>query len=105
MGSAVYLVAVGWRVAGGRWVEEGATCIRAYKAQLRRRHYADMGAARTILLSMTGCALLTSPGHWTPWALQAASQLGAGVIVYAYLSRQARRFRMRIDELSALEGA
>jgi hypothetical protein len=104
LASAVHLVAVGLRVAGRGWVEDGATCIRAYKAQLERRWYADRGAARTILLSMTGCALLTSPGDGASWALQAAGQMGAGVITYAYVSRQARRFRTRIDELTRLEG-
>jgi hypothetical protein len=102
--SAAYLVAVGMRIADRRWVDEGATCVRAYKGQLERRRQADMGSARTILLSMTGCALLTSPGPWVPWALQAASQLGAGIVMYAYVSHQARRFQRRIDELTRLEG-
>ena len=100
--SAVHLVGVGMRV-GSRWVDSGATCVRAYKAQLERRRQADMGAAQTILLSMTGCALL-STGDWGAWALQATGQLGAGIITYAYISRQARRFQVRIDELTRLEG-
>ena len=100
--AAVHLVGVGMRV-GGRWADSGATCVRAYKAQLERRRQADMGAARTILLSMTGCALLSS-GDWGSWALQAAGQLGAGMVTYAYISRQARRFQARIDELTRLEG-
>ena len=102
--SAVYLVVVGFQIAGRRWLDEGATCIRAYKTQLERRRRADMGAARTILLSLTGCALL-SPGDGGPWALQAASQLMAGIIAYFYVSRQAGRFRQRIDELTRMEGA
>jgi hypothetical protein len=102
--SGVYLVRVGMRVAGRRWADNGATCVRAYKAQLERRRQADMGSARTILLSLTGCALLSSPGDWLPWTLQAAGQLGTGILVYAYISRQARRFQIRIDELTRLEG-
>jgi hypothetical protein len=102
--SAAYLVGVGLRIASRRWVDESATCIRAYKAQLERRRQADMGSARTILLMMTGCALLSSPGDWIPWTLQVASQLGAGIVVYVYVSRQARRFQARIDELTRLEG-
>jgi hypothetical protein len=47
----------------------------------------------------------TSPEDWLPWTLQAASQLAAGLIAYAYLSRQARRFQTRIDELTRLEAA
>ena len=101
--AAAYLVFVGFQIAGRHWVEEGATCIRAYKAQLERRRQADMGSARTILLVMTGCALLSSPGHWRPWALQAAGQLIAGIVAYIYVSREARRFRSRIDELTRLE--
>ena len=103
--SAAYLVSVGLRIASRRrWVDESATCVRAYKAQLERRRQADMGSARTILLMMPGCALLGSPGDWGSWALQAVGQLGAGIIVYVYISRQARRFQARIDELSRLEG-
>jgi hypothetical protein len=102
--SAAYLAAVGMRIAGRRWVDEGATCISAYKGQLERRRQADMGSARTILLSMTGCALLSSPGPWIPWTLQAATQLGAGILMYAFISRQARRFQIRINELTRLEG-
>jgi len=103
MFAAAYLASIGLRIADRRWVVSGATCVRAYKAQLERRRQADLGSARTILLSMTGCALLTSPGDWVPWALQAASQLAAGLLAYAYLSRQARRFQTRIDELNELE--
>jgi len=101
--AVAYLVTVGMRVAGRRGVDDGATCIRAYKAQLERRRQADMGAARTILLVMTGCALLTSPRDWVPWALLAATQMGTGILVFAYISRQARRFQLRIDELTRLE--
>lgn len=101
--AAVHLVVLGVRIGGQRWVEDGATCVRAYKAQLERRRQADAGSARTILLAMTGCALLTDAGTWVPWTLQAASQLGAGIIAYAYVSRQARRFQVRIDELTRLE--
>ena len=100
--AAVHLVGVGMRVAG-RWADNGATCVRAYKAQLERRRQADPGAARTILLSMTGCALL-STGDWESWVLQATGQFGAGLVTYAYISRQARRFQARIDELTQLEG-
>jgi hypothetical protein len=103
--AAVYLLLVGLHVARDRWVEDGASCVRAYMAQLERRRQADMGSARTILLAMTGCALLTSPGDWGPWALQAATQLGAGILAYAYVSRGARRFQARIDELRRLEGS
>jgi hypothetical protein len=53
---------------------------------------------------MTGCALLSSPPDWGSWTLQAASQLGTGILVYAYITRQARRFQMRIDELTRLQG-
>jgi len=101
--AAAHLVAVGIRIADRRWGDAGATCVRAYKTQLERRRQADLGAARTILLSMTGCALLTSPENWAPWALQAASQLTAGLAVYAYLRRQAKRFQARIDELNELD--
>lgn len=102
--SAAYLTRVGTQIAGRSWVDNGATCVRAYKAQLERRRQADVGSAWTILLMMTGCALLSRPGDWGPWTLQAASQLGTGVLVYAYIRRQARRFQMRIDELTKLEG-
>jgi hypothetical protein len=101
--SAAYLTGVGMRNAGRRWVDNGATCVRAYKAQLERRRQADVGSARTILIAMTGCALLSSPQDWGPWTLQAASQLGTGILVYAYITRQARRFQVRIDELTRLE--
>jgi hypothetical protein len=101
--AAVHLVGVGWRIAGHRWVDERASCLHAYRAQLERRLYADRGAARTILIAMTGCALLTRQGDWLPWALEAASQLGAGVVMYLYVGRQARRFQERIDELTRLE--
>jgi hypothetical protein len=101
--AAVYLVFVGVRVAQRRWLDQGATCIRAYKLQLERRWLADMGSARTILLSLTGCALLTEQRDWFPWTLQAAAQLSAGVIAYVYFSRQARRFQARADELIRLE--
>ncbi len=102
--SAVYLTAVGLRIAGRRWADSGATCVGAYRAQLERRRQADMGSARTILMAMTGCALLTSPAGWVPWTLQAAGQLATGILAYAYISRQARRFQARIDELTRLEG-
>jgi hypothetical protein len=102
--SAVYLTAVGMRIASRRWVDDRATCVGAYKAQLERRRQADVGSARTILMAMTGCALLTTPADWVPWTLQAAGQLGTGILVYAYISRQARRFQARIDELTRLEG-
>jgi hypothetical protein len=101
--SALYLVGLGMRIASPRWGDKTTTCIRAYKAQLERRREADMGSARTILLMMTGCALLSSPGAWIPWTLQVASQLGTGIIVYVYIRGQARRFRTRIDELALLE--
>ena len=101
--SAIYLVGVGVRIASRRWVDESATCVRAYKAQLERRRQADMGSARTIVMMMTGCALLNTPGHLAPWILQAAGQLGAGIVVYVYISRQAARFQTRIDELTRLE--
>ena len=52
---------------------------------------------------MTGCALLSSPGPWLPWVLTAACQFGAGVIACVYITRQARRFQLRIDELTRLE--
>jgi hypothetical protein len=102
--SAAYLVGAGSRITSRRWVDQGATCVSAYKAQLERRRYADMASARTILLAMTGCALLSGPADWVSWTLQAASQLGAGIVVYVYISRQARRFQMRINELIRLEG-
>jgi peptidoglycan/LPS O-acetylase OafA/YrhL len=102
--SAAYLTGVGMQNAGRRWVDNGATCVRAYKTQLERRRQADVGSARTILLMMTGCALLSSPEDWGPWTLQAASQLGTGILVYAYITRQARRFQKRIDELTRLQG-
>lgn len=101
--SAAHLTAVGVHIAGRRWVDSGATCVRAYKAQLERRRQADMGAARTILLSLTGCALLSPPGDWLPWALQAASQFGTGVVAYVSIRRGARRFQGRIDALTRLE--
>ena len=103
LAAAAYLVALGLRVSGPRWVEDGTSCVRAYKAQLERRRQADVGAARTILLAMTGCALLTEPAAWVLWTLVAASQLGAGLIAYAYIHRQARPFQVRIDELTRLE--
>jgi peptidoglycan/LPS O-acetylase OafA/YrhL len=101
--AALYLVVVGVQVA--RWPpgDQGATCIRSYRLQLERRWLADIGSARTILLSLTGCALLTEQRGWFPWTLQAAAQLGAGVVAYVYFSRQARRFQARADELSRLE--
>jgi hypothetical protein len=102
--AAIHLVGVGLHIARGPWVDEGATCIRAYKAQLERRRQADQGAARTILLAMAGCALLTPPGDWVPWTLQFAAQLGAGIVAYAYIARGAKRFQARIDELTRLEG-
>ncbi|AMY07464.1 hypothetical protein LuPra_00637 [Luteitalea pratensis] len=103
--SAAYVVGVGLRIASRRrWVDDSATCVRAYKAQLERRRQADMGAARTILLMMTGCALLGSPGDVGSWALRAVGQLGAGIVVYVYISRQARRFQQRIAELDRLDG-
>lgn len=101
--AAAYLAGVGLRIASRRWIDEGATCVRAYKAQLERRRQADMASARTILLMMTGCALLSEPADWLPWTLQVASQLGAGLVVYVYVSRQARRFQTRIEELTRLE--
>jgi hypothetical protein len=101
--AAVYLVFIGVRVARRPALDEGATCVRAYKLQLERRGFADMGSARTILLSMTGCALLTEQRDWFPWTLQAAAQLGAGIIAYVYFGRQARRFQARADELTRLE--
>jgi hypothetical protein len=104
LGSAVYLVAVGLRIASRRWTDDGATCLRAYRSQLQRRRQADMGAAQTILLMMAGCALLTPPGPLGRWTLQAATQLGAGVVVYVYMRREARRFQARIDDLTRLEG-
>ncbi len=104
LAAAAHLVFVGLRVAKGRWLEEGATCLRAYKLQLQRRYVADQGSARTILLSLTGCALLADPGNGVSWGLTAASQLAAGVIAYVYFSRQARRFQVRIEELTRLEG-
>ena len=102
--SALYLVGLGLRIASRRWIDETATCVRAYKAQLERRRQADIGSARTILLMMTGCALLSSPGDWVPWTLTVASQLGGGIVVYVYLCRQARRFQTRINELTRLNG-
>ena len=70
---------------------------------MERRRLADIGSARTILLSLTGCALLTEMGDWVPWTLQAAAQVIAGAVAYLYFSRQARRFQSRIDELTRLE--
>lgn len=102
--AALYLVVVGVRVARWPALDQGATCIRSYKLQLERRRLADLGSARTILLSLTGCALLTEQRDWFPWTLQAAAQLGAGVVAYVYFSRQARRFQARADELTRLEG-
>jgi len=101
--AAVYLAGAGSRMASRRWVDDGATCVRAYRMQLQRRWEADVASARTILLVMTGCALLVRPDDWIRWLLQAASQLGAGVIAYVYITRQARRFQTRIDELKSLE--
>ena len=54
---------------------------------------------------MTGCALLSSPGSWMAWTLQAATQAGTGVIAYMYITRQASRFQVRIGELTRLDGA
>jgi len=102
--AAAYLVRLGMRIADRRWNDEGATCVRAYKAQLERRRQADVGSARTILMVMTGCALLSGPGDWFAWTLQAAVQLGTGLVAYTYITRQARRFQKRIDELTSLEG-
>ena len=51
-------------------------------------------------MAMTGCALLSSPGNWMAWTLQAVTQAGTGVIAYMYITRQARRFQVRIDEYS-----
>ena len=101
--AALYLVFIGVQVA--RWPagEQGATCVRSYRLQLERRWLADIGSARTILLSLTGCALLTEQRDWFPWTLQAAAQLSAGVIAFVYFSRQARRFQVRADELAHLE--
>jgi len=103
--AAIYLAGAGFQIASRRWVEDGATCVRAYKMQLQRRHAADMVAARTILMAMTGCALLSSPGSWMAWTLQAATQAGTGVIAYMYITRQASRFQVRIGELTRLDGA
>jgi hypothetical protein len=102
--AAIYLAGAGFRIASRRWIDDGATCVRAYKLQLQRRHAADMASARTILLAMTGCALLSSSGNWVAWTLQAVTQAGTGVIAYVYITRQARRFQERIDELTRLEG-
>jgi len=102
--AAIYLVFVGVRVARWPALDEGATCIRGYKLQLERRRFADTGSARTILMSLTGCALVTDQVNWFPWTLQAAAQLSAGVVAYVYFSRQAGRFQSRIDELTRLEG-
>lgn len=102
--AAAYLVGVGIRISDRRWSSEGATCVRAYKAQLERRRQADVGAARTILMVMTGCALLSGPEDWFAWTLLAAVQLGTGLVAYTYITRQAQRFQRRIDELTSLEG-
>ena len=56
-------------------------------------------------MAMTGCALLSSTEHWIPWTLQAVTQAGTGVIAYMYITRQARRFQVRIDELTRLNAA
>lgn len=101
--AGIYLSIVGVRLAGRRWVDDGATCVGAYKLQLERRRQAETASARAILLSMTGCALLSESADWMPWLVLAASQLAAGVIAYAYITRQARRFQQRIDELARLE--
>jgi len=103
IGVSVYVSAAGVRLAGRRWVSDGSTCVHAYKMQLERRRQADVASARTILLTMTAAALLTSPADWLPWSLTAAGQLGAGVIAYVYVMRQARRFETRIGELARLE--
>jgi hypothetical protein len=103
VGAAIYVAIAGVRMASRRWVDAGATCVRAYKMQLQRRHDADVASARTILLTLTGCALLTEPREWLPWLLQAATQLSTGIIAYVYILRQARRFQSRIDELDRLE--
>jgi hypothetical protein len=102
LASAAYLVVIGVRVAR-RPADEGATCVRAYKLQLERRRLGEIGSARTILLSLTGCALLTDQQAWPAWTIAAAAQLSAGVIAYVYFSRQARRFQARIDDLTRLE--
>jgi hypothetical protein len=101
--AAGYLCAVGVEMRGRRWDIEGATCIQAYKMQLERRRRADVASARTILLTMSAAALLTDAAGWGPWSLQAAGQLGAGIVAYVYVMRQARRFRMRINELTRLQ--
>jgi len=103
IGAALYLFVTGVRMAGSRWAAGGATCIQAYRNQLDRRRQADVASARTILLTMTAAALLTSPADWLPWSLTAAGQLGAGVIAYVYVMRQSRRFAERIEELARLE--
>ena len=100
--AGLYLVFIGVRVAR-RPADEGATCVHSYTLQLERRWLADIGSARTILLSLTGCALLTDQRDWLPWALQAAVQFGAGCIAYVYFSRQAGRFQARAAELARLE--
>jgi hypothetical protein len=102
LASAIYLVVIGVRVAR-RPPDEGATCVRAYKLQLERRRLGEIGSARTILLSLTGCALLTDQRAWIAWTLAASAQLTAGVIAYVYFSRQASRFQARIDDLTRLE--
>jgi hypothetical protein len=101
--AGIYLSIVGVRLAGRRWVDEGATCVGAYKMQLERRREAEMASARAILLSLTGCALLSESADWLPWSVLAVSQLTAGLIAYAYITRQARRFQRRIEELARLE--
>jgi hypothetical protein len=103
VGAAICVAIAGVRMASRRWIEDGATCVRAYKLQLQRRWEADVASARTIFMVMTGCALLSEPGQWVPWLLQAVTQFGTGVIVYVYITRQARRFRTRIAELTRLE--
>ena len=73
--------------------------------QLQRRHAADMAAARTILMAMTGCALLSSPGTLDPVRPSKLSPRRNGVIAYVYIARQARRFQVRIDDLTRLDAA
>jgi hypothetical protein len=105
LAAAAYLVFLGTWIASHRWTEDGATCIRAYKRQLERRRMADLGSARILLLSMTGCALLSESGPWAPWTLTAATQLAAGILAYVYFSRQSGRFQARVEELDRLERA
>ena len=103
--AAIYAAGAGFRIASRRGSKTARRACAPTRCSCNAATPADMAAARTILMAMTGCALLSSPGNWMAWTLQAVTQAGTGVIAYMYITRQARRFQVRIDELTRLNAA